>query len=430
MSLNGIDIASYQSDLVVSKMTTTQFVIVKATESNWYVNECFEKHAQQVVKSGKLLGCYHFARPGDMVEQADYFLGTVKKYIGKAVLALDWEENAIPLGPKKAKQWLDRVYRKTGVRPVIYMSKSVCNAYDWSAVKAAGYELWVAQYPDYERTGYKAKTDIWTDSSLFGAWRDWPILFQYTSVGRVRGYSGNLDLDCFGGTVAKWNRMAKNAKAKTAVTKVTTAKPPVTTSKITKMVNHGKDLAADDSHGYTQDTGKRWGPDYDCASFIYACAKFAGYNVKTGQGKYTGTMIDDFKAAGFKVLEFDGVLSDLDPGDILLRDPWGRDGHTEMYVGNGKMVGAHCSETGGAYGKTGDQTGNEISVCNVYDAGWDYVLVPPAESGSSAPRKTVDELAHEVINRKWGNGAARKRKLEAAGYDYEAVQARVNELLL
>lgn len=41
-----------------------------------------------------------------------------------------------------------------------------------------------------------------------------------------------------------------------------------------------------------------------------------------------------------------------------------------------------------------------------------------------------DEIANEVIDGKWGNGSARKEALEAAGYDYEIVQARVNELIL
>lgn len=43
--------------------------------------------------------------------------------------------------------------------------------------------------------------------------------------------------------------------------------------------------------------------------------------------------------------------------------------------------------------------------------------------------KTVDELAREVIQGKWGDGADRKNKLTAAGYNYSAVQKRVNELL-
>jgi hypothetical protein len=41
----------------------------------------------------------------------------------------------------------------------------------------------------------------------------------------------------------------------------------------------------------------------------------------------------------------------------------------------------------------------------------------------------VEELANEVIAGKWGNGTERKQKLEAAGYDYSAVQKTVNELL-
>ena len=44
-------------------------------------------------------------------------------------------------------------------------------------------------------------------------------------------------------------------------------------------------------------------------------------------------------------------------------------------------------------------------------------------------KKTIDEIAHEVIAGKWGSGDARKKNLQAAGYDYDAVQKRVNELL-
>ena len=43
--------------------------------------------------------------------------------------------------------------------------------------------------------------------------------------------------------------------------------------------------------------------------------------------------------------------------------------------------------------------------------------------------KTVDELANEVLAGKWDNGAERERLLAAVGYDYNAVQKRVNEKL-
>lgn len=44
-------------------------------------------------------------------------------------------------------------------------------------------------------------------------------------------------------------------------------------------------------------------------------------------------------------------------------------------------------------------------------------------------QKSIDEIAKEVINGKWGNGTTRKTKLTKAGYDYKTVQARVNEIL-
>ena len=43
--------------------------------------------------------------------------------------------------------------------------------------------------------------------------------------------------------------------------------------------------------------------------------------------------------------------------------------------------------------------------------------------------KTIEDIAKEVIAGKWGNGRERKERLTAAGYDYNKVQAKVNELM-
>lgn len=48
---------------------------------------------------------------------------------------------------------------------------------------------------------------------------------------------------------------------------------------------------------------------------------------------------------------------------------------------------------------------------------------------SNSPEKSVDELAKEVLENKWGTGADRKARLTAAGYNYEAVQNAVNALV-
>ena len=67
-------------------------------------------------------------------------------------------------------------------------------------------------------------------------------------------------------------------------------------------------------------------------------------------------------------------------------------------------------------------------------AGYDYTAVQNRVNerlagNKTTAKKSVDEIAREVIQGKWGNGSERKRRIEAAGYDYADVQKRVNELL-
>ena len=67
-------------------------------------------------------------------------------------------------------------------------------------------------------------------------------------------------------------------------------------------------------------------------------------------------------------------------------------------------------------------------------AGYDYDAVQKRVNeiltgSSESVKKSVDELAREVIRGEWGNGSERRVRLTQAGYDYNAVQARVNEIL-
>ncbi len=64
-----------------------------------------------------------------------------------------------------------------------------------------------------------------------------------------------------------------------------------------------------------------------------------------------------------------------------------------------------------------------------YDANAVQNRVNEILGGSSTPKKSIDEVAREVIRGEWGNGADRKNRLVAAGYNYDAVQNRVNEIL-
>ena len=63
------------------------------------------------------------------------------------------------------------------------------------------------------------------------------------------------------------------------------------------------------------------------------------------------------------------------------------------------------------------------------DAGYDPDAVQKKVNELLAPKKSVDEIAQEVIDGLWGSGDTRKKKLTDAGYDYDAVQKRVNQIL-
>lgn len=81
-------------------------------------------------------------------------------------------------------------------------------------------------------------------------------------------------------------------------------------------------------------------------------------------------------------------------------------------------------------GAWGNGEARKIALIN---AGYDYNAVQARVneilSGGGSPSKSIDEVAREVINGQWGNGDDRKNRLTQAGYDYNAVQNRVNEIL-
>lgn len=130
-------------------------------------------------------------------------------------------------------------------------------------------------------------------------------------------------------------------------------------------------IAEDNSHGYSQ--ASRWGPDYDCSSFVCQMFEDAGIPLKSCGGTYTGNMLSAALKAGFIQVP----LAQRKRGDILLRHTSGSDGHTAICLGSGMLVHA-----AGTYGhpESGDQSGQEICIQNYYDAGWQYCLRYPEEA--------------------------------------------------
>ena len=178
----------------------------------------------------------------------------------------------------------------------------------------------------------------------------------------------------------------------------------------TRMIN----AASDDTFGF------------DCVCLIKGVLwGWSGDKSKTyGGAVYASNGVPDIGADS--MIQFCiGVSSDFSkiiPGELV----W-LPGHVGIYIGDGLVV--ECSP----------KWANRVQITALANIGgvsgynarrWDkHGCLPYIEYNWVTIRKTIDELAKEVIDGAWGTGMDRKNRLSVAGYDYSAVQKRVNELL-
>lgn len=211
MTMNGIDIASYQAGIDLSKVPC-DFVIVKATEGVGYVNPDCDRAVQQCIKLGKYWGTYHYVNGSGAVKEADYYVNNIKGYLSKGILCIDWEGGSNRAWGNYAylETLVSRVIERTGIKPLIYVQAS---AYAPTAAVAKRHDcgLWVAQYADMNATGYQGTP--WNEGAYSCAIR------QYSSAGRLSGWSGNLDLDKFYGDANAWRKYAGASGAATPAPK-------------------------------------------------------------------------------------------------------------------------------------------------------------------------------------------------------------------
>ena len=198
--LRGIDISNWQNGLDVSAISSQiDFVICKATEGIGFVDKCCDAFVQKCRALGKSWGFYHFARDGAPAKEAAFFLNNTINYFGEGIPVLDWEGD-------QSVEWVNEFVRvihdRTGGWPWIY-------ANPWR-FNQGGVEpncmRWSAQYPGITSFEQAEKATPDHCDQTIGAW-------QFTSSGRVPGYSGNLDLDLFYGDEGAWLAYAWGTRA-------------------------------------------------------------------------------------------------------------------------------------------------------------------------------------------------------------------------
>lgn len=208
MTLNGVDVSFYQPSDVLTKIEY-DFVIIKATEGNYWINARCDDQYQSAISRGKLVGVYHYSnanvnngQPG-ACEEAAFFINNIKGYLnGQTLLVLDHEgQSAASGGAQWAVWFMEEVTRISGFKPMLYGSRGIICRPSYRI--ASDYPLWVAAYGANYDTGY----DPTRDPGDISPWST-VTCFQYGSHGRLPGYDGHLDIDVFYGDHNTWMKLA------------------------------------------------------------------------------------------------------------------------------------------------------------------------------------------------------------------------------
>ncbi|MGK5640161.1 peptidoglycan-binding protein [Streptomyces sp. URMC 126] len=141
--IRGIDISSYQSSAYST--FDLDFVLIKATEGRSYVNPRMRDQAARARRAGLVVGFYHFLRPGNLDEQAAYFVERCDSVEGD-ILAVDWETTDGGVATCADKDAFLRKVKalRPGHRVILY-----CNRDFWLNRDTSGYAgdgLWIAAY--------------------------------------------------------------------------------------------------------------------------------------------------------------------------------------------------------------------------------------------------------------------------------------------
>lgn len=198
--MNGIDISNWQNGINLDAVPY-DFIIAKATQGKTYVSTDCARQVEQARARGKLFGVYHYIDGSGAIGEADFFIDNIKNWVGEGMLCLDWESNQNSAWGNEdyLRQVAQRVIDRTGIPPVIYVQQSRMTQVKPIA-DALNCALWIAQYANMNATGYQDAP--WNEGAYSCAIR------QYSSCGRLSGYSGNLDLNKAYMDAAAWKKYA------------------------------------------------------------------------------------------------------------------------------------------------------------------------------------------------------------------------------
>lgn len=404
--LCGVDVSGWQAGIDTASLTA-DFVIIKSTEGiqGTRYNPGYRTMADKAADSGKLIGFYHYANGGDPVAEADCFYESIREYRGKAVYALDWEgqgNRTFETGEdvRWCKAFMNRIDERMGGKCLLYTSKGVCNAYDWSECK--DHPMWGAEYAydDYTYQGYQQEP--WESNAAWGAWGRPCSIHQYGFVNprpNNGGYS-KLDADLLHEDAGMWTVWAGSKDAKAP--RERPERTLVRLNDVAATIHY--DMCVDEANGYAQHPN-RWGGDsplgtksitiagrvytyrrgsYDCSSSVVTAWRLAlqgtPYEGILDNATCTSDMLNVFVRSGLFTVEYRSHWHAAKRGDVYLNEgvhtAMCQDGGSDGVLGYDSLSEFNRSEDpyNRYTGEVGDQDGYESVVRGYYDDKWNCIL--------------------------------------------------------
>lgn len=426
VSKRGIDISTWQGNVDFNKVKADgiQFCIFREGYRR-AIDSQFKNYVKGAKAAGiPILGVYHFM----------YIDGATPKQNAEACMA---NMKAAGLDPTNTWIFSDLEY-DTWTKAGVKVTKALCTQYTkefLDTCKAAGCKkLGIYSNLDYYKNYYdwnqlsEYRKNLWL-ADYSGA-PDVECKVQQTgSTGKVNGISGNVDMD----TLYDESMLSDGGKedAKVGVTAqdvLNVMRSWVGYNEVNKkyleilnVYNSHKPLA----RGYAIKPSDEW-----CDACVSAAAIKAGAVDLIGTEVGVEKHVAIFKRKGIWIE--DGTITPR-PGDVIVFN-W--DDNTQPNDGNSDHIGYVESVSGGKIttleGNMGEKVGRRtipVGYCYIRGFARPKYAVSSGGNTPSNPTKSIDELAKEVLAGKWGNGNDRKNALTNAGYNYSAVQARVNELV-
>ena len=201
MTLNVIDISSYQTSDAVNT-PGTDAVIVKVSQGTSYINPQCDSQYQEAKRQGKLLGLYHYLNGVGAKAEAKFFVDNSTGYWKNDLVTLwaDWEggDNSAWGNGAYVAEFIAEVNRLVGV--------ACCGIYTGvdGISQSGGYlaattPLWFAGYPDLR--------DSWDAPDFMYSIKPWETLtmWQFTDS------EGRLDRSIFYGDATTWSKLSVKA---------------------------------------------------------------------------------------------------------------------------------------------------------------------------------------------------------------------------